>query len=93
MRYRTILLSAVSVLSLTRVPAASSVEQEQPNRIPAEFQGRWVRSADQCAAPAEGWLYISPIALDFREGSATVVSVRRIEGRRARDVTVRVRCD
>jgi len=57
--------------------AATSLDREG-NRIPAEFQGRWVTSTDQCDAPEHGWLYVYSVRLDFREGYATVVSVRQI---------------
>jgi hypothetical protein len=63
---------------LANAAAATSADRDLSNKIPAEFQGRWVSSPDQCEAPAHGWLYVSSLRLEFREGYATVVSVRRI---------------
>ena len=65
---------------------------DQINKIPAEFQGRWVSSPDQCDAPEQGWLYVYSLSLDFREGYATVVSVRQINALEIEvDLTWRVR--
>jgi hypothetical protein len=61
-----------------RVTFAATSLDPQFNRIPADFQGRWVSSPDQCDAPKQGWLYVYSLSLDFREGHATVVSVRRL---------------
>ena len=75
--------SAATGLMLALAPfgrptlAASSLDP-QVNSIPAEFQGRWVSKPDQCRAPEQGWLYVYSVRLDFREGYATVVSVRQI---------------
>jgi hypothetical protein len=84
-------VAAVAVLSACNssqpqpTPSASPTPTPLPKTIPAEFQGRWGLSADDCTAKGgkpEGLLTIEPDTLKFYESTGTIQDVSEaLEGR------------
>ena len=72
----------MAAMSLGGVLMSAGVSAERAlTRIPAEFQGRYLASLDQCSRGYERWLYITDLQIQEAEGIGYVVSVRRIAPR------------
>jgi hypothetical protein len=78
-------LAACSSSDPQPAPSASPTPTPLPKTIPAEFQGRWGLTPDDCTAAAgkaEGLLTIKPDTLEFYESTGTIQDVTEaVEGR------------
>ena len=65
------------LLGVVGTPGADSAGRLL-TRIPSEFQGRWLTNPEQCKLGYEGWLYVSELKIEERDGVGYVVSVQRL---------------
>jgi hypothetical protein len=71
-------LAACSSSDPQPTPGATPTPTALPKTIPAEFQGRWGLTAEDCTAQAgtaEGLLTVKPDTLELHESSGTIEGV------------------